>query len=173
MWPRWIWVCVLLVELLVFSTRCYLYTNHNPQIIGKQRKSGKSSLTRARSSTEYKTTEIEIDPFNTSLASFEVQCKLGSGAFAVVYKAKKKDGADKGCFYALKTMEIDEKDREEKGYGWKVLYLYLRIEFCMPRDWMKALLPFGDRKFEQLLRIASNAEQPRNEEGSCERKDNG
>ena len=43
-------------------------------------------------------------------------------------------------------------------------FLHIRIEFCAPRSLMKALLTFGDRTFEQLLMIASNAKPPRKDD---------
>ena len=37
------------------------------------------------------------------MASFETHCQLGKGCYSIVYKARKKDGIDNGCFYALKV----------------------------------------------------------------------
>ena len=61
----------------------------------------------ARSSIMYMSTNTSsiFEANNiTSMDSFMIYCKLGSGHTSRVYKVQKIDGRDKGCFYALKVI---------------------------------------------------------------------
>ena len=101
---------VLYVTTLAFFKGCYGTNQDQFNDFANERtaKNEYSSMSRS-SSKSFKSKysiDMRIDPFNTSLSSFELQCKLGGGYFSSVYKAKKKDGVDTGCFYALKVQSL-------------------------------------------------------------------
>ena len=75
------------------------------QIIGKHRSLGEHQVA-FRSSVNSKNNPAcgtTIDNYNASVASFEVLCELGKGHFSTVYKVRKRDGIDEGCYFALKV----------------------------------------------------------------------
>ena len=82
-----------------------------------------------------------IHNYNASVTLFEVLCKLGQGHFSTVYKVRKRDGIDKGCYFALKVQYAD------KSYADKTVAMQfemLKYEFNIER---KVQSPFLQRAY--------------------------
>ena len=88
-----------------------------------------------RSSSNDKNMSSTTLKLTSSPTSFEVLCKLGSGISGNTYKVRKKDGKDKGCYFALKDQFAAQNVNPSS------LFVHLKREFTLMKRSQSPFVP--------------------------------